>query len=159
MKLTFQIACAMLFSLCSWKVAHATGGFPEEMQEILLLDYRPECALCHAGGVAKSSSVTTPFGVKMKQLGLIKRDYESLHRALSELEIEKSDVDGDGVPDIDELLTGSNPNYVPGDGAPPPVHYGCGIRSTPRLSESSPQTALVGAAIFFLLTARWSSKR
>jgi hypothetical protein len=105
-------------------LAHASSIFPPEVRGHLSLTYAPDCSLCHANGQTGFGTVTTPFGTSMRSRGLVAQNIASLDTALDALAAEKTDSDGDGVPDIDELKTGSNPN-VAGGGSVPPPSYGC----------------------------------
>jgi len=60
----------------------------------------------------------------MRSRGLVSQNIASLDTALDALAAERTDSDHDGVPDIDELEAGSDPN-VAGGGSVPPPSYGC----------------------------------
>ena len=47
----------------------------------------------------------------MMSRGLVAQNLASLDTALDALAAEHTDSDGDGVPDIDELRTGSDPTW------------------------------------------------
>ncbi len=100
-------------------MAGATPSFPEVIKSELELAEAPECTLCHQGTPAKGS-VTTPFGAAMMSRKLVAYDEDSLRTALAALEGEKTDSDGDGVPDIDALRGGVG--AVSQDAGP---RYGC----------------------------------
>jgi hypothetical protein len=105
-------------------LAHASSIYPAEIRTHLGLSYTPDCSLCHANGQTGFGTVTTPFGTSMRSRGLVSQNIASLDTALDALDAEKKDSDGDGVPDIDELKAGSDPN-VAGGGSIPPPSYGC----------------------------------
>jgi len=105
-------------------VAHASSIYPAEVRAHLGLSYTPDCSLCHANGQTGFGTVTTPFGTSMRSRGLVAQNIASLDTALDALSAERKDSDGDGVPDIDELKAGTDPN-VAGGGAVPPPSYGC----------------------------------
>ncbi|WP_095975895.1 hypothetical protein [Melittangium boletus] len=114
--------------------AWATGTFPNVVRSELALSSFPSCTLCHQGNPAVGT-VVTPFGTSMRAKGLIFYDEASLKKALATLDAEKVDSDADGVPDIEELKTGRDPNRAEatsGDGTPiiddvlPEPTYGCG---------------------------------
>lgn len=103
--------------------ANATPDFPDVVAEHLGLSSPPGCELCHTGTQARGT-VTTPFGVSMRSRGAQAYDEDSIRTALDALEAEKKDSDGDGVPDIDELRNGGNPNGTGGTIKP---EYGCAV--------------------------------
>jgi uncharacterized protein (TIGR03382 family) len=139
---------ALLLMLCLLAPAssRATPNFPGAIQRELQLARAPDCSLCHVGP-QQVGTVNTPFGRSMRSRGLVFYDEASLRRALSALRAERIDSDGDGTPDIDELVAGGDPNAPsggggggePGDGGtggggggggqepvPPAPTYGCG---------------------------------
>lgn len=109
--------------------ASATPNFPGAIQRDLQLNYTPPCTTCHNNPAGGTGTVTQPFGIKMRARGLVPEDEASLQLALTALDAEKSDVDGDGVPDIQELRLGTDPNGV-GESQETPS-YGCGSSVTP----------------------------
>jgi hypothetical protein len=105
-------------------LAHASSIYPPEVRSHLALSYTPDCSLCHANGQTGFGTVNTPFGKSMRARGLVAQNIASLDTALDALSAEKTDSDGDGVPDIDELKAGTDPNVAGGSAFPPPS-YGC----------------------------------
>jgi hypothetical protein len=105
-------------------LAHASSIYPPEVRSHLGLSYTPDCSLCHANGQTGFGTVTTPFGKSMRARGLVAQNIASLDTALDALAAEKTDSDGDGTPDIDELKAGTDPNVAGGSAVPPPS-YGC----------------------------------
>lgn len=73
--------------------------------------------------------------------GLRANDAAALHRALLLVEASGSDIDRDGMGDIDELRLGRNPN-IAGSRELCVVTYGCGARIAPPNDSSS--AALLG---------------
>jgi hypothetical protein len=114
----------LLVTLLAAGLARASSIYPGEIKSYLGLSYTPDCSLCHANGQTGYGTVTTPFGTSMRARGLTAQNVASLHTALDALAAEKTDSDGDGVPDIDELKAGTNPNSAGGGVVPPPT-YGC----------------------------------
>jgi hypothetical protein len=106
----------------SARAAVATPNFPNAIQRDLSLSYSPQCSLCHVGGNTSASSVQTPFAKSMKARGLIAYDENALQTALNQMAT--VDSDHDGVPDIDELRAGTDPNLGSGQ---EPVTYGCSV--------------------------------
>ena len=110
-------------TLLAGGLAHASSNYPAEIRAHLGLSYTPDCTLCHNVPSGGYGTVTTPFGTSMRARGLVAQNVQSLDTALDALAAEKTDSDGDGVPDIDELKAGTNPNSS--GGAVPPPTYGC----------------------------------
>ena len=114
----------LLLAVLGVGAAHASSIYPPEIRNHLSLSYTPDCSLCHANGQTGFGTVTTPFGKSMRARGLVAQNIASLDTALDALAAERTDSDGDGVPDIDELKAGTNPNVAGGGDVPPPS-YGC----------------------------------
>jgi uncharacterized protein (TIGR03382 family) len=113
-------------ALVTAPTALATPNFPGAVQRELNLSNEPDCELCHVGVEARGT-VNTPFGSAMRQRGLQAYDEESLRDALASLRGEAVDSDGDGVPDVEELLAGDDPNQsaqTPEE-LPPEPTFGC----------------------------------
>jgi hypothetical protein len=119
-------------SIASWRVARALASltllgatsasadasFPARLQKDLGMPCLPPCTVCHLdsqGGFGKLRNTTNGnpgFGKKLHsdQYGLVVQDFNTLEPALQADEADKSDVDGDGTPDIDELKKCEDPN-------------------------------------------------
>lgn len=109
------------------RAAAATPNFPGEIQNHLSLGYQPACAVCHLNGVTGLGTVTTPFGVSMRNRGCVANNTGSLDTALDALSAEMTDSDGDGTGDIAELVAGTDPNVAGGSsGSTLTPVYGCG---------------------------------
>ena len=87
----------------------------------------------------------------MQSRGLQPADLQSLRNALTALEAEGSDVDEDGVGDIQELRDGTNPNLAGGLEDPP--EYGCLGNVAPTRSVW-PGATLALAALAILVRRR-----
>lgn len=132
--------------------ANATPEFPDVVAEHLGLASPPDCTLCHNGPQARGT-VTTPFGVSMRSRGAQAYDNDSVRTALDALEAEKRDSDGDGVPDIEELKNGGNPN---GAGKLIKPEYGCAVRTS---RPDGPWKAGGPLALLLLLRLRRTRQR
>lgn len=152
---------SMAVALTAWTVltpelAMATAASPPKIKEILSLAEAPDCSLCHQGGKTGSSTVTTPFVQSLKSRGFSpKTSSNSLATAIAALDAEKTDSDGDGMPDIQELEEGRDPNTPEGGAGPngennnfvPPPAYGCrmdgGRLSSGFCSETATPLSLI----------------
>lgn len=136
--------------------SQARPGFPGEIQQHLGLDSEPSCLLCH-GSKQGGGPVTQPFGLAMLDAGLTSSGNESLTSALDKLDADKTDSNGDGVPDIQGLKQHIMP--VP---SKEPIEYGCGGNTIAKASPvRSPASMMVLIAFVLLggLRARWSVRR
>lgn len=145
--------------------AFATSIYPDGIKSHLglsaiVVPAAPHCTLCHTNGSAGGPTVNTPFGTSMRQAGGLVGggNTTKLNAALDALATAKTDSDGDGVSDIDELKAGTDPNVSNGGGAdggtggsggtvtspPPPATYGCGANAVPTLLGLSGLVALSG---------------
>jgi hypothetical protein len=134
-------------------VAHATAGFPGEIQSHLSLASAPDCSLCHTdGSTGGKGTVNTPFGKSIRAHGLVAYDTGALDSALDAEAKDGTDSDGDGSPDITELKAGTDPNVSNGvgggdaglsGGSPAatsvvePPQYGCALGARTNLGAES----------------------
>lgn len=110
-------------------VASATPTFPGSIQTDLTLSYAPPCTVCHQTLGGGTGTVTQAFGKSLRQNGLVSGNTTSLQSALTALETAKTDSDCDGMPDVEQLKDGRDPNtgeYIDNSGKPTPaVDGGC----------------------------------
>jgi hypothetical protein len=107
-------------------VALATPEFPAAITNHLQLDYQPGCDVCH-GSSQGGGPMAKPFGRALQQRGLSAGNTSSLYAALDKLKADGVDSNGNGSSDIDDLITGVDPNATGNQqlvNAPPP-QYGC----------------------------------
>lgn len=133
-------------------VAHATQRYPSTIYYHLYPlfadagkpPYVPPCSLCHLRGSTGAGTAQTPFALSMKARGLQAKDDVSLTNALDAMDRDHVDSDGDGVPDIQELLDDTDPN-TPGDvrltGQPGP-NAGCGGGQKADTTGRTPAAAI-----------------
>ena len=123
--------------------AGATPNFPGAIKDKLSATAPPECAICHVTGrVGGRGTVNTPFGKAMRARGLVLYDEVSLGAALTQMEKDAVDSDGDGIIDVDAIHMGKNPNPL----SDMPV-YGC----VGRIAPAAPSDPLLPALAMFLL--------
>ena len=145
-------------------VAHASPTFPDAVATHLALPTAPDCLLCHVGGrdTANASTARQPFAVTVKAHGARAEDVASLLAALDGVKADKTDSDGDGNPDIAEVVAGTNPNdpasgadpdaggVAPTSGAGESYHTGCGGNVAPHPSFAATPRSL-GSAVYLAL--------
>jgi hypothetical protein len=99
-----------------------------------MLATTPDCTLCHANDLGGKGTISTYFGRTLLREGAEGNDDEgALKAALGAMDRQHVDSDGDGVPDIDELQMGTDPNDGPGpSNALPTPQTGCALRAPNR---------------------------
>lgn len=173
---------ALVASIAAPRAAHATPGFPGEIQTHLGLSAPPpsSCSLCHTTGSAGGrGTVNTPFGVSVRGHGCVAYDNASLDSALDAMDKDGTDSDGDKVPDVTELRNGTDPNVndvtvtvndagvtviqeggtgATGGGttssdAPPPPEYGCTSSAAGVGSGDAPLDFVLGLGLITMSMA------
>jgi MYXO-CTERM domain-containing protein len=147
MRTPIFIARVLAVLVLSTGAARATPTFPTVIQQTLGAVSAPACNVCHKGGVTQIGTVTTSFGVAMRDRGLVAYDESSLKTALAKMETDKVDSNGNGVTDIEELKQGKDPNAgAAGTSSTPDIAYGCAVA---RGAPASPP--MEGLALLALL--------
>lgn len=120
-----------LTGLLTASIAWGTPTFPAVLQSHLSLAEAPaqSCGLCHLNGVPGVGTVTTPFGIALRERGLVASSDASLRAALDAVG-DGTDSDGDGTSDLAELRAGTDPNGTKSADGP---RYGCGASTVPQL--------------------------
>jgi hypothetical protein len=110
-------------------MAQASSLYPSAVESHLGMTCAPQCTLCHTNNSGGGGTVTRDFGLAMMDRGLEGGSQTDLLKAaLDQMDVDAVDSDGDGVPDIDALINGDNPNggaAFCGDTAGPTPTYGC----------------------------------
>jgi hypothetical protein len=147
------LMCAAALGGAAWsRPAAASPTYPNLVQQHLSLGYAPPCSVCHQNGVTGYGTVTTPFGKSMRDAGLQAEDPAALNAALDQLAANGTDSDGDGVPDIQELVAGSDPNgpgSLSASRVPNPA-YGCGATMAPTRPSRGAGVAFSGLLLAVL---------
>lgn len=143
-------------------LAQASPNYPDALKSDLGLSCAVTCSLCHSGGQTGAGTVNTPFGASIRAHGLVSSDTASLQAALDAMGMDLTDSDGDGTPDVEELVACGNPNGTSGgaSSAAPPPAYGCGASVAPP-GPSSPTAwlAALGGLAVVLVARRGRARR
>jgi len=121
---------ALLVAAASGSAA-ASPTYPADIKTDLSLTYdlgTTHCTICHATNAGGIGTVVQPFGKAMKAAGLTLENPPALQTALTTLDAAMTDSDCDGVPDIEQLKAGRDPNtgaYIDGSGRTAPADPGC----------------------------------
>lgn len=136
-------------------VAAASPTFPAEIQRILDTPCKPICTTCHTRLEGGIGTARKPFGLAMQSEGLQARSPNLIAPALQKLEASGSDVDNDGVPDVEELRNMEDPNTANTSleclNETPPDDSGCSVAPETPAGSGTP---LVWAFAAALIAAR-----
>jgi hypothetical protein len=155
--------CVLLLSRGVW----ASEPFDSVIKSELGLPPGPLlCLTCHDSLIGGIGTVNKRFGLAARKLGLQKLDVEKLKQVLQQMEATKVDSDCDGIGDIAELRTGSDPNSGETDAAcadsVEPPRYGCSCSfsalSAKRGTDPSGTAFATGGLFVILLVARRSRR-
>jgi MYXO-CTERM domain-containing protein len=114
----------------------------------------PTCTVCHRDANGGFFTVVKPFGQAMIDVGgLSARSPEEIPGALQALDAAKTDSDGDGASDVDELRAGEDPNRPGAQSLCGPV-YGCGARVAPADPPWHASLLFLAAALVLALRSR-----
>jgi hypothetical protein len=145
----------------------ASEAFPPVVKAELRLKAAPDCTLCHRDDQGGVHTVTKPFGLTMLGLGVTGGNVGSLEAALRTDEADATDSDGDGVPDVDELRNGTDPNVPQAtDGGtialpkqPPLPETGCSVSTPVDRTQGLPFASGVIALGALVLRRRLAGRR
>lgn len=119
----------MLTLLSLLTTAQASGNYPAEVATFTEAPCTPTCLLCHTTASGGGGTANQAFAVALTDRGLTGGgDVDALTTALSALEADAVDSDGEGTTDIEGLRAGLDPNdgsaFCGSDVAEAPT-YGC----------------------------------
>jgi hypothetical protein len=163
-------------------LAAATPTYPQLIVSDLMLKYSlgtqecesnstPDChcTICHLTNAGGFNTVKMPFGMAMQANKLVDGSPTLLQSALTALDTMKIDSDCDGVPDIQQLMDGRDPNtgaFIDGSGkTSPPPHtcgealqsFGCGSQIARGASGNAPAEG--AAAVIAVLGVALARRR
>lgn len=101
--------CAGVALVVLGAAAQAHPEFPGILAGALNAPQDPPCGICHLGGKTSGATVFTPFAWTMSAHGLSGSD-SSVQSAIKGVMADEVDSDGDGVPDWQEIVNGTDPN-------------------------------------------------
>lgn len=151
------VAATFLFALGYGATAAADPTFPAEVKRVLMMPCDPDCTICHRDNQGNFGTLIG-MGQKLKDsYGLLYYDISTVATALEADRLDNSDVDGDGIGDVEELEMCMDPNTAGGDGlvTGEPIQYGCFA----RVARSSPSD---GGALPVLVAGgalAWAARR
>ena len=124
---------------------------------------KPICTTCHTRIEGGYGTARKPFAIAMQNAGLMAKSPNLIAPALQKLEQTGSDVDKDGVPDVEELRNMEDPNAANTplqclDESPPPASGGCAVR-TRRLGGDDDSRSILGAAVVATALVRARRRR
>lgn len=94
-------------------LAGASEIYPATLQSWFSLDQEPACTLCHRDNDGEKDTVVRPFGRALMNAGATgSNNLAALESALQTLIDERTDSDGDGRADVQELAMGGDPNQA-----------------------------------------------
>jgi Bacterial TSP3 repeat len=134
-------------------LAQAKSEFPSEIKNSYGLAYDVPCAVCHIKGNVASATPITPFALSLRARGMT-GDNKSLSSALSKLESDAVDSDGDGVTDVDELKAGTDPNSSANANIEDTQEPGYGCGGTAPHGRTAPGMAGALALAWFVVRRR-----
>lgn len=145
----------------------ASTIYPRTIERGVGLTAAPECTLCHTTNRGGTNTASKPLAATLMSLGLEGgANSDALEVAIVTAEAESTDSDAGGVPDIDELLLGTDPNEPADDAgdAPPPAGRWFGGATTdatsascsasPHSTASGPWGALASVLVPLALSVR-----
>ncbi len=108
MKRALSLGAAGAFA--AWAhAAQAREQFPRVIARELNARQDPACSVCHLGAKTSGATVFTAFAWTMRAHGM-SGSPSTLQSAIARVKADNVDSDGDGVPDCQEIVAGTDPN-------------------------------------------------
>jgi hypothetical protein len=120
----FAVLLVLFFA--TTRAARASEVYPDVIRASVSTSQPLPCTLCHAVTDGATVTIDTLWGQNMLDFGMNGSDPVSLQRALRRNAARGWDSDGDGVPDIEELVFGTDPSTRALDSGPP-LEHGCTV--------------------------------
>ena len=106
----------------------------------------PPCSVCHLGGKTSAATIFTPFAWAMRVRGL-GSSQASVDSAIIKVQSDGVDSDGDGVPDAQEIIDGTDPNNAGGATDLQDPQLGCDLGGGARSGTAAASLALAAVAL------------
>ncbi|HEX7481817.1 MAG TPA: thrombospondin type 3 repeat-containing protein [Polyangiales bacterium] len=132
----------------------AKSMFPSQIRRQLSLSYEVPCSVCHLKENTGPGTAGTPFALSLRARGLSGKDATSLRSSLARLQADKVDSDGDGTPDVTELVHETDPNSAANANLVSEVDPGYGCGGLPPKGRSPRGAAVVGVCELVWLLRR-----
>jgi hypothetical protein len=113
------VRCSSMVMTVAWlsflaREAAASPSYPGVVAEVWALAQAPECTICHATSSGGTGTVVTYFGRHLQALGVTAENPSALAQALELDRAQRTDSDGSGTTDYEDLAAGRSPNVGPG---------------------------------------------
>jgi hypothetical protein len=146
----FVALCVAIASLVAAR-AGASESYPEAIERALGTPCPPACITCHTRPSGGELTANTPVGISARRAGLKCCDTGGLFDVLATLEANATDSDADGIPDVEELRAGTDPNALEGklECYVPPEDEGCAIG--PSLTPGRDRSAWALGCVFAMV--------
>ena len=148
---------ALLGVLVTSGTVRARPAYPAAIEDAASIPCAPPCTLCHTVSPGTRGTATKVFAFALQRNGLIPDRPETISPAVTQLRAKQVDSDGDGVADVAELATGSDPSDPRAGAELCGPTYGCGARvarTPPSQAASDHWLLALGFAAALLERAR-----
>src|SRR4051812_44968940 len=137
--------------------ASAEPTFPGAIQEAAGIPCTPTCLLCHTAIPGTKYNLNGVFSTTVSLNGIVPEHPESMTTVIANLTAKKTDTDGDGKTDVDELAAGSDPNKTDPNAELCGPTYGCGAHLAP--APPPRRAPIMWWLVGILALAAWVSAR
>jgi hypothetical protein len=108
--LRFTFLGVLSWAALSSSPAAASPKYSDRLEERFDMTCAPTCLLCHTNAQGGFATANTKFGVSLRKAGLSCCDLSDFDDLIDEVEEAETDSDDDGIPDLEELADGTDPN-------------------------------------------------